>query len=60
MQVLQNIIENPHNPLSRVAQEYDIDRKSVAKILKTHGYHPYKIRLVQEFSEDDYDRTVLR
>lgn len=57
-QVLQNIIENPHNPLSRIAQEYGVDRKSVTKILKTHGYHPYKIRLVQELSEDDYDRRV--
>lgn len=26
--------------------------------MKTHGYHQYKIRLVQELSEDDYDRRV--
>ena len=52
------VIENPNKPPSKIAQECDISRKSVTNILRKHHYHRYKIKLVQELSEDDYDRRV--
>lgn len=58
LEVLQSVIENPNKPPSKIAQECDISRKSVTNILRKHHYHPYKIKLVQELSEDDYDRRV--
>lgn len=58
LEVLQSVNENPHKPPSKIAQECNISRKSVANILKIHRYHPYKMRLVQELSEDDFDRRV--
>lgn len=32
--------------------------KSVHKILQINKFHPYKIRLVQELSNDDFDRRI--
>ncbi|KMQ82140.1 transposable element tc3 transposase, partial [Lasius niger] len=58
LDVLLTVYDNPHTSVSRTAQENDISTTSVHRILKKHHYHPYKIHLVQELSEDDYDRRV--
>lgn len=31
---------------------------SVQRVLKKYKFHPYKIRLVQELNEDDFDRRL--
>jgi len=58
LDVLLTVTDNPHTSVSRAAQANDISATSVRRILKKHHYHPYKIHLVQELSEDDYDRRV--
>jgi len=58
LDVLLTITDNPHTSVSRAAQANDISATSVRRILKKHHYHPYKIHLVQELSEDDYDRKI--
>ncbi|KAK0071654.1 hypothetical protein PV325_012546, partial [Microctonus aethiopoides] len=50
--------ENPHLSISELANRYEISRRSVGRILKREKYHPYKIRLVQELFEDDFDRLL--
>lgn len=35
-----------------------ISRTSIRRILKAHKFHPYKIHLVQELNEDDFDRRL--
>ncbi|KYN30037.1 hypothetical protein ALC57_00480, partial [Trachymyrmex cornetzi] len=42
----------------RVAQEHEIGHASVSKILKLNKWHPYKLHLCQELSEDDFDRRI--
>lgn len=56
--VLQSFVENPHVSINRVAQEHEICHGSVHNILKVNKYHPYKVHLTQELSEDDFDRRV--
>jgi hypothetical protein len=47
---------NPQQPARRVAQKHNLSRWAVHKVLKTQKFHPYNITLVQELSEDDFDR----
>lgn len=35
-----------------------VPRTSVQRVLKKYKFHPYKIRLVQELNEDDFDRRL--
>ncbi|EFN73065.1 hypothetical protein EAG_00196, partial [Camponotus floridanus] len=35
-----------------------ISRTSIRRILKHHKFHPYKIKLLQELNEDDFDRRL--
>lgn len=60
--VAQNIAisleENPHMSTAELANMHEISRRSVGRILKREKYHPYKIHLVQQLSEDDFDRRL--
>ena len=58
LDVLQSFVEDPHISINRVAQEHEIGYASVSKILKLNKWHPYKLHLVQELSEDDFDRRI--
>lgn len=56
--VLAEFSVNPQQSARRVAQQHNISRWAVNKVLKNHKFHPYKITLVQELSEDDFDRRI--
>lgn len=58
LNVLLSYNENPHLPTSQVALDLNLSQSSVKKILHTAKYHPYKIRLIHELNEDDYDRRL--
>ncbi|GAB1865891.1 DUF4817 domain-containing protein [Camponotus japonicus] len=58
LDVLQSFVEDPHISINRVAQEHEIGYGSVHKILKLNKWHPYKLYLVQELFEDDFDRRI--
>ena len=42
----------------KLAVATGVSRTSVQRILKKYKFHPYKIRLVQELNEDDFDRRL--
>lgn len=50
--------ENPHNSVRQLGRDYDIPFTSVHKVLKQQKWHPFKIHLVQELSDDDPDRRM--
>ncbi|KAG8263731.1 hypothetical protein J6590_025821 [Homalodisca vitripennis] len=50
--VLVTVIEEPHSTTRNLATKYTISTYSVWKILNSNNYHPYKIHLVHELSED--------
>lgn len=55
-EVAQAFVENPRLSVSRASQELEISATSVRRNLKFIKFHPYKIHLIQELNEDDYDR----
>lgn len=57
-EVLQSFVENPHTSIRKVSQQRDISRSAVQRTMKKYRYHPFKIHLVQELSEDDFDRRI--
>jgi len=56
--VLQSFVEDPHTSIGNVAQEHQINLMSVHKILKQNKFHSFKVRLVHELNENDFDRRV--
>ncbi len=56
--VLAQISINPQQSARDVADGQNLSRWSVHKVLKKHKFHPYKVKLVQELSEDDFDRRI--
>lgn len=58
LDVLQTIVETPITPARQISRDLDIPHPSVLRILKQNKFHPYKVHLVQELSEDDFDRRL--
>lgn len=58
LDVLQSFVENPQTSVRRTAQEHEINPMSVHKILKQNKFRPYKILLVHELNEDNFDQRV--
>ena len=56
--VLATAANDPHSSIRKTAQQVGISPSSVAKILKLHKFHPYKIQVLQKLNEDDPDRRM--
>lgn len=58
LNVLLTIQDNPHSTLNQVASDFNMAASTVHKIVKKAKYHPYKVCLVHELNEDDFDRRI--
>lgn len=58
LDVLLAFHDNPHTSSRQVALHNDIDHSTVLRTLKKEKWHPYKVSLVQELMEDDFDRRI--
>lgn len=58
LEILQHVVETPVSSLRKISQVSDVCFKSVHNVLIKHKYHPFKIHVVQELSEDDYERRI--
>lgn len=58
LDVLVDQIENPSQSVRQTGEKHGISKDTVQRLLKKHKFHPYKIKLVQELNEDDYDRRL--
>ena len=56
--IMLDVTEKPKTSVQLLALNHKMGRNSVKKILKREKYHPYKIHLLQELSEDDFDRRI--
>lgn len=56
--VLTDYLESPQQSIREVAEKHETTTFSVHKVLKTNKFHPYKIKLVHELNEDDFDRRM--
>lgn len=58
LNVLLAVTEDPHIGQRPLAQQMDISRSSVQRILTANKMHPYHIQLLQELNDGDYERRV--
>lgn len=58
LDVLLTFTEDPHSSIRKASQQHDISTFSVHKILKKNKFHPFKVKLVHELNEDDFDRRI--
>lgn len=56
--VILSAVENPHCTVRGVSRDLNIGKSSVSNIFKKLKYHPYKVRLIHELAEDDFDRRT--
>jgi len=56
--VLGEIVMNPTLSTRKLSDETGVPRTTVQRILKHNKWHPYKIQLLQELTEDDNDRRL--
>lgn len=58
LNILLRLEENPQTSTTQLALNENLSRRSVGRILKKEKLFPYKVHLVQELSEDDFDRRL--
>uniref|UniRef100_V5I868 Transposable element Tc1 transposase n=1 Tax=Anoplophora glabripennis TaxID=217634 RepID=V5I868_ANOGL len=58
LDIALELVENPHTSTVSLARNHDASRTAIRMFLKQEKYHPYKVCLVQELLEDDYDRRL--
>ncbi|KAJ8939126.1 hypothetical protein NQ318_012366 [Aromia moschata] len=56
LNVMLDVVENPINSTQQRAVNHNMSRYSIQKICKREKFRPYKIHMLQELSEDDFDR----
>lgn len=56
--VLGHIAIDPTLSTRKVSDVTGVSRRTIQRTLKTHKFHPYKIKLVHELNEDDDDRRL--
>lgn len=58
LDVLLSVEETPNSSTRQLAREFNVSKSTIGNIFRKTKYHPYKICLVHELSEDDFDRRV--
>lgn len=56
LDVLLSIQENAKQSTNQLALDHEIDQKSVRTIFHSEKMHPYKVQVLQELCDVDYDR----
>lgn len=58
LDIVIDFVETPRQSIREVAKKHDISIFTVHKVLKISKFHPYKIKLIHELNEDDFDRRM--
>ncbi|KMQ90923.1 transposable element tc3 transposase, partial [Lasius niger] len=56
--VLAAVTENPHVSTRDIARDRGISQSSVSRILRKNKFHPYRISLLQELSQHDFNMRI--
>ena len=56
--VLDHFTDNPHSSLRRAASTLGMSHASVQRMLRTSGWHPYKVHVVQKLHDEDYANRI--
>lgn len=58
IEVLGTIVANPTSSLRTVARVVGMSHETVRKALRLHKFHPYKMQILQQLFDDDFDRRI--
>lgn len=58
IEVLGTFTAEPTSSLRTVAEQTGMSHETVRKAMKMHKFHPYKMQILQEIYEDDFDRRI--
>lgn len=59
LDIALSFVEDPHLTVRKAVQQHSVSVGSMHNILKKKlKFHPFKVHLVQELSEDDFDRRL--
>lgn len=58
VEILGTFVAEPTNSLRTVARLTGMSHETVRRALQLHKYHPYKMQILQELHEDDFDRRI--
>lgn len=58
IEILGQFAVEPTTSISKVAKLVNISVGSIHKVLKLNKFFPYKMSILQQLSEDDYDRRI--
>lgn len=58
LDILLAVSEDPHLSTNQLAANFNISQSSIVSFLKSEKYKPYKVHLVHELTEDDFDRRL--
>lgn len=58
IEVLGQTTTNPTTSLRKLSVATGLSYTSVRKVLKSNKFHPYKVQILHELNEDDFDRRV--
>lgn len=58
LDILLRMRDNPHSASRQVGSDMNLSHSTVLNVLHRNGFHPYKVILTQELSQDDFDRRV--
>ena len=56
--VLDHFADDEHSSVRRAASALGMSHASVHRILKTEGWHPYKVHVVRTLHEEDYTNQM--
>lgn len=56
--VMQCVVENPHISTRSIAEQLDMSQSSVSRIIRKNNFHPYKMIVHQELSQNDYELRI--
>lgn len=56
--VLLKVTENPHVSQRTIANETDITRQTIQRVLSNNKMHPYHIQLMQELNNQDFNTRI--
>ena len=58
IEILHKFQDSPTTSLRNVSNDTGVSLGSVHKVMKLNKFHPYKIKILHELYEDDFDRRI--
>ena len=55
---MNDVDKNPHSSLRQLKIRHNMSVTTLQRLLKKEKYHPYKMILVQELKNNDYERRL--